>query len=199
MRVITLAFVGFVCVLSVRAQAPLPVEKTPVVRYGVIANSEYYPQGTVKATLASVSKALENKRYEYLAAHLMDPAFIDQQVSARAKALEAEVERGLVARREDQKRNPQRYAGEEFLPATPAEFNERVAAEAKARAFQSVVKSIAETLSESPENVKAMAKLAQDGEVAESGATATVSHKALEGKRLYLKQEGGRWFVEDRQ
>src|SRR5262249_3595000 len=37
-------------------------------------------QGTAKETLASVLKAVEAKRFDYLVAHLADPEFVDDRV-----------------------------------------------------------------------------------------------------------------------
>lgn len=52
----------------------------PSARYGVELNVKKYPQGTPKAALASVLKAIEAKDFRYLVAHLADPAFVDGRV-----------------------------------------------------------------------------------------------------------------------
>lgn len=181
------------------AVAQQPADKTPVVRYGVTANATFYPQGTAKDALASAAKAMENKRHEYVVAHIMDPAVVDGLVAERAKRMEPEVEKELVARRAEQRRNPAAVSPEEFLPATPPEFAERVRAEAEKRAFQSVVQSVRDNLGEAPENVRLLAKFAREGTVAETGAAATVTLPDVKGKQVYLKQTGTRWHVEDRQ
>ncbi len=49
-------------------------------RHGIALDSKTYPQATPKETLASVLKAVENKRFDYLAAQLADPEFIDERV-----------------------------------------------------------------------------------------------------------------------
>jgi len=49
-------------------------------RYGVPLNTRLYPQGESKEALASVISAIENKRVNYLLAHLTDPAFVDKRV-----------------------------------------------------------------------------------------------------------------------
>lgn len=49
-------------------------------RFGIEADAKAYPQSTPKEALASVLKAAEAKRFDYLAAHLADPAFIDDRV-----------------------------------------------------------------------------------------------------------------------
>jgi hypothetical protein len=49
-------------------------------RFGVALDLAAYPQGKAEETLASVLKAIENKRLDYLAAQLSDPVFIDGRV-----------------------------------------------------------------------------------------------------------------------
>ena len=49
-------------------------------RYGIAVDVRTYPQGTAKETLASVLKAVEARRVDYLVAQLADPAFVDDRV-----------------------------------------------------------------------------------------------------------------------
>jgi hypothetical protein len=51
-------------------------------RYGFDVNLELYPQKTPQEALLSVGKAVENKRVDYLLAHLADPRFVDETVAA---------------------------------------------------------------------------------------------------------------------
>jgi hypothetical protein len=52
----------------------------PARRYGVEADLKTFPQTTPKEALASVLKAVAIKRFDYVAAQLADPDFIDDQV-----------------------------------------------------------------------------------------------------------------------
>jgi hypothetical protein len=52
----------------------------PAPRYGVDSDLKSYPQARPEETLASVLKAIEAKRFDYLAAQLADPDFIDERV-----------------------------------------------------------------------------------------------------------------------
>jgi hypothetical protein len=54
--------------------------KTPAPRYGIAADLNAYPQSTAKEALASVLKAIDAKRFDYLVAHLADPSFVDDRV-----------------------------------------------------------------------------------------------------------------------
>lgn len=49
-------------------------------RYGVAPDLKTYPQATAKEALASVLKAVEAKRFDYLVAQLADPEFVDDRV-----------------------------------------------------------------------------------------------------------------------
>ncbi|HTU18258.1 MAG TPA: hypothetical protein VMG10_09395 [Gemmataceae bacterium] len=49
-------------------------------RYGIAPDLKTYPQGTAKETLASVIKAVEAKRIDYVVARLADPTFVDDRV-----------------------------------------------------------------------------------------------------------------------
>jgi hypothetical protein len=60
-------------------------------RYGVDLNVRKYPQATPKEALGAVLKALGEKEYDYLLAHLADPAFVDKRVEQLAGGFGAEI------------------------------------------------------------------------------------------------------------
>ena len=49
-------------------------------RYGIAPDLKMYPQAAAKETLASVLKAVQAKRVDYVVAQLADPAFVDDRV-----------------------------------------------------------------------------------------------------------------------
>ncbi len=49
-------------------------------RYGVAPDLKTYPQGSPKEALASALKAAESGRFDYLAAQLADPEWVDGRV-----------------------------------------------------------------------------------------------------------------------
>jgi hypothetical protein len=75
-RILTLG-IFLAWVVGVAAQAP---NEAPPRRYGIEANLRDYPQETPKEALASVLRAIERGRINYLLAHLADPAFVDKRV-----------------------------------------------------------------------------------------------------------------------
>src|SRR5262245_42923796 len=50
-------------------------------RYGVEYLAERYPQKTPQEALQSVVRAIENKKIEYLVAHLADPDYVDRTIN----------------------------------------------------------------------------------------------------------------------
>jgi hypothetical protein len=77
MRLILAVLIGF---LSANVMAADPAKADAGKRYGVETDLKTYPQSTPKEALASVIKAVENKRIDYVVAHLADPEFIDARV-----------------------------------------------------------------------------------------------------------------------
>lgn len=49
-------------------------------RYGIAPDTAAYPQATAREALASVLKAAEAKRVDYIVAQLADPSFVDDRV-----------------------------------------------------------------------------------------------------------------------
>jgi len=78
MRIKVGAILGFFIALNAAADAQ--EQAASATRYGIAPDLKTYPQGTAKETLASVLKAIESKRVDYLTAQLADPAFVDDRV-----------------------------------------------------------------------------------------------------------------------
>ena len=54
--------------------------KQSPVRYGIEVDLDNYPQAEPKAVLASVLKAIDQKKIDYLLAQLSDPRWVDERV-----------------------------------------------------------------------------------------------------------------------
>jgi hypothetical protein len=63
------------------AQDPAPAPRLAVVRYGVKADTDNFLQRTPKEALASVVRAIQDKKIDYLLAQLADPEFVDRKVA----------------------------------------------------------------------------------------------------------------------
>ncbi len=197
MRGLTILLVAAALAGGVSAQ-PKPVADDPT-RFGITPNLDLYPQNTPKATLDTATKLLENKRYEYFVAHVLDPEYLEVKILDRAQKLTREVELQLLQKRDEQKLNPDKVNSRDKLPIEPKAFAEAVREEAISRSFKFVVQDLRAHLIEYPENLKAFRKLLVAGEVADTGTTATFTHKDIPGKSVYLKSNGKRWFLEDKQ
>jgi hypothetical protein len=54
--------------------------KQPPARYGIEADLDNYPQAEAKTAFASVLKAIDQKKIDYLLAQLSDPQWVDDRV-----------------------------------------------------------------------------------------------------------------------
>ena len=168
-------------------------------RFGIAPNFDLYPQNTPKAALETATKLLENRRYDYFVAHVLDPVLLESKIRERAERLEKEVELQLLQKRDEQKLAPDSVTARERLPIEPKAFAAIVRDEAVNRSFKYVVRDLQAQLAEYPENLKLFRKYSAEGQFADAGTTATVMHKDSPGKSVYLKNNGKRWFLEDRQ
>src|SRR5262249_44071087 len=74
MRVVLALLLGVACAAGLSAE-----EKEPAKRHGIAADLKTYPQDTPKEALASLLKAIEDKRIDYLMAQLADPELVDRR------------------------------------------------------------------------------------------------------------------------
>ena len=175
----------------VMAQQPPP----PPDRYKVQANLSGYPQATPKDAITSVLRAIDRGRLDYLAGQLLDPAFMDARVTARAVPLEQQVDRELRAKRDEQR--TLRTPGER-LPLDPGEFDAIVTTEARQRAFRLILGEIRDSLAENPDYVRDLQKFQRDADYAELGETMQkATLREVTDRAVFLKKIGERWFMMD--
>jgi hypothetical protein len=174
-----------------------PMEPEP--RYGMRPRAKQYPQGTPKEALRSALAAVEKGDYAYLAAHLLDPKFVDAAVGDRVKLFDAAAELELAKLRDFQRANPGRVAPENRVPLDPVAFRAMAAARARDRAFKQLQRDIAQKLNDDPQSIKDMRRVARDGAVADAGDDATATHPDVKARTLFFKKLGDRWFLENRQ
>ncbi|MGL4422811.1 MAG: hypothetical protein ACRCZF_19240, partial [Gemmataceae bacterium] len=107
---------GFLIVMlapSSPAQGP-EVKVAP--RFGVPGNARLFPQSNPKETLESAIKAIDNGRYEYLIAHVLDAKTIDARIAERSKQLMDVAERDVQAIKAKQKASSAPIPPEERIP-----------------------------------------------------------------------------------
>lgn len=172
--------------------------KDPEPRYGVKARAKQYPQETPKAALKSALAAIEAGDYPYFVAQLLDPKFVDTAVTDRIKLFEAAVTLELAQLRDFQRANPDRVAAEDRVPLDPKAFGALVIAKARERAFKQLLRDIEQKLTDDPQTIKDLRRIARDGAFADAESVATATHPDVKGRTLYFKKIGERWVLEDR-
>lgn len=191
------ALAGSIALVSFAASQP-PVEVSIEPRYSIPANARLFPQTDPKAALTSAVKAIEAGRYDYLVAHLMDEKFIEGRITERAKLFEPEADRDLRALR-DRQRKDLGLDKRLQLPDDPNEFSQSVKAEARLRAFRQVCRDVDDKFNADPTTLKELRRFLREGDVVPDANTARVSIKAVKDRAVFLKRNGDRWFVENRQ
>ena len=166
-------------------------------RYGVKRLDKQFDQSAPTVALRSAVTLITADRLDYLAAHVLDPAFVDARVADRARRLEGDVEREFRRVRDAQRQDPG-LSGAERLPDDPAQFAQRVQAEATARGFRQLVGDIRSTLAENPDHLADLRRLLRGGQLLEAGDTASFGLKDMTDRAVYLKKTAAGWHLEDR-
>jgi hypothetical protein len=181
------------------AQPNRGLPKGPEPRYGVKARLKAYSQATPKEALKSAVAAIEDADYSYLVAQLLDPKFVDTAVAERAKLFEPRAEAELAQLRDFQRANPTKVAPEDRVPLDPVGFRALAAAKARDRAFKQLLRDIQQKLTDDPQSVKDLRRIARDGSFADADPVSSATHPDVKGRTLYFKKIDDRWFLENRQ
>lgn len=187
------AVAGLVLVVAVSVGQPPPDGS----RYGVKRLEKQFDQSAPTPALQSAVTLIVADRLDYLAAHVLDPAFIDARVADRALRWEGDVEREFRRLRDVQRQDPS-LPGSARLPDDPAQFAQRVRAEATTRGFRQLVGDIRTTLAENPDHLADLRRFLRGGQVLEAGDVASVSLKDVRDRSVYLKKSAAGWHLEDR-
>ena len=155
-------------------------------RFGISLNTDFYPQDSPKNTLASLIRALDKERYDYIAAHLLNPAYVDEQLRASAPTFENEAREHVVSEALDKKGFSKEFIGN------------RVQELAAQENFANLVRRVKTTLEDNPDSVKELRKLAREGEVMEGGESASVKHSDIKDRTLFMRNILGRWYLENK-
>ena len=174
-------------------------EQLPPARYGVTANPRVYPQTTPNEVLSSAIGAIESDRLSYLAAHLMDPAFVDGRVAERVPVVRPTAERELRAVRDGQRRDPQNVSPRDRLPDEPPAFDAAVDARATQLAFDLLVRDIRDTLADNPAHLKELRRFSRVADIPANGDTAEVTLPTVRGRGVYFRLVDKRWRILDGQ
>ena len=180
MRPVLVAAAALVLAGAAAAQ-PDPVPA----RFDVIHNPDAYPQDTPQRVLTSVLEAIGRDRYDYVVAHLLDPAFVD----ARLLATQAYFERAAA----DQ------LAGTVAATSlSPAALEARVRTLGLRLNVQDLANRIRHKLADEPDHLRDLRRFARDGQFNAAGEAATAALPDVKDRALYFKKVGDRWFLENR-
>lgn len=157
----------------------------PTSRFGILINDELYKQKTPKDTLNSVIQALERERFDYLAAHLLEPSFVNSRMQTFTPYFEK------VAAEQISKTG----AGARLQSA---ELQMQVREKAETLNFKRLALDIRKKMLDDADNLKAMKKLLRDGQFVEEGDSARATLKDEKDVAIYFKKIENRWFMENR-
>ena len=155
-------------------------------RYGVLLNLELYPQDTAKNTLASLIRAMDKDRYDYLAAHLIDRAYIEDQLKISYPLFEKRASEQVQSEGLEKK-----GVDKEFI-------RKRIVELAVQANFEYLVGRLKTKLSTDPESLKELKRLNREGDIQEGGEAATAKLKDIKDRALYFRRIEARWFVENK-
>jgi hypothetical protein len=154
-------------------------------RFDVIYNADFYKQDSPQEALKASLGAISRDRYDYLLAHLIDPAFVDARLASTQTYFERIAAEQIGA-----------TAAGKTLNA--AEFQARVREVAMRMNIKQLGEQIRQKLLDEPENLKDLKRFAREGQFQEAGDTATAAIKDVKDGALYFKKVGGRWFLDNK-
>lgn len=201
-----LAAAGLVSSPPVAGQPKVAEPEEIPPRYGQTFRPKAFPQGSAREVVASAILAVEKNDFAYLAAHLLDPAFVDARVEAMSagpsnpyrKAAEAE----LIRLRDIQRKNPDAVPAARRVPEDAKPFDDRLGAEARGLAFAQLTRLMKDKFADDPEVLKDLRRFARGGTFPDPGApgdAVRVELPDVKDRALFLKRAGGRWYVENKQ
>jgi hypothetical protein len=154
-------------------------------RFDVIYNPDLYAQDTPQASLKSVLEAISRDRYDYVLAHVIDPAYVD----ARLATTQAYFER--VAVEQIGATSAGQILRDAALQARTRELGTRMN-------FRDLAGQMRRKIADEPDSLRDLKRMARDGLFQTSGDDATATLKDVKDRALYFKKIGGRWFLENR-
>jgi hypothetical protein len=155
-------------------------------RFGLIYNPELYPQETPQAALVSLLRAIDKGRYDYAVAFLLEKNYVREQMRITAAKFEEAARKQVEREGLDAKR-----VGEEFV-------RDRIQELADQANFDDLVQRVKTKFVNDPEALKELRQLAREGELADTGETATLKHPEIKDRALFFRNLNGRWYAENK-
>ena len=178
MRPLTTLVAGLILAAGAAAQ-DIPA------RFEVLYNPDLYKQETPKDTVNSILTAIDRGRYDYIVAHLLDPAFVDGRLATTRTYFE-------------------RFAADQVAASAAgatlrgADLENRIRDVGLRLNVQDLSDRVRKKLADEPSTIRDLKRFARDADFQTSGDTATATLKEVKDRALYFKNIGGRWFMENR-
>ena len=152
-------------------------------RYDVLHNPDLYNQRTPKDALTAVIGAIERGRFDYLAAHLVVPGYVDSRMQTTQEFF-------------------QRVAAEQIATSGQSlggrELQERIIDVGTRLNFRNLADEMRRKAAEDREALADMKRFLRDAVFEETGDAATGRVKDIKDRAVYFKLIDGRWFLENR-
>jgi len=154
-------------------------------RFDVLHNPDLYKQDTPQETLNAVLGAIARDRFDYVVAHLLDPAFVEARLATNRAYFERVAAEQIGS-----------TGGGAGLKGVDLEL--RIRDVATRLAFRDLGRRIREKLTDEPDNLRDMKRFARDGQFQVAGESATATVKDVKDRAIYFKKVNDRWFLENR-
>lgn len=154
-------------------------------RFDVIYNPDLYKQDTPQAALKSALEAISRDRYDYVLAHIIDPAYVDARMANTQTYFE-------------------RVAAEQIAATGAGQILRDAALQARVRErgtrlnFSSLADQMRRKIADEPDSLQDLKRMAREGLFQTAGDDTTATLKDVKDRALYFKKIGGRWFLENR-
>ena len=152
-------------------------------RYDVLHNPDLYPQRNPKETLTAAIGSIERGRFDYLAAHLMTPGYIDGRLRTTHEYFERVAAEQIAA-------SGQSLSGKEL--------QERLIDVGTRLNFRNLTDEMRRKAAEDREALADLKRLLRDGAFEETGDAAVGRMKDVKDGAVYFKLIDGRWFLDNR-
>lgn len=173
-----LTFVAGFVVTAVAAAQEVPA------RFDVLYNPDLYKQESPQDVVKSVLAAIERDRYDYIVAHLLEPAFVDGRLADTRSYFER-VAADQVA------------ASGATTTLKGADLENRIRDVGLRLNVRNLAGRIRKTLTDEPDHLKELRRFARDGQFQATGDSATATLKDVKGA-VSFKKINDRWFLENR-
>jgi hypothetical protein len=154
-------------------------------RFDVIYNPDLYKQDTPQAALKSALEAISRDRYDYVLAHIIDPAYVD-------------------ARLADTQAYYERVAVEQIGSTAAGQVLRDAALQARTRElatrmnFRNLADQMRRKIADEPDSLQDLKRMAREGLFQTAGDDTIATLKDVKDRALYFKKVGSRWFLENR-